>query len=226
MVGRLVEQEQVGRLNEELAQGDATTLTAGEDGDGLVRGRTAQRVHRLLQLGVNVPCACGVDLGLELAHLLHERVEVRIRVGHLFGDLVETGELGEGVGGPQAHVLDDGLGLIQNRLLHKNANRVSGGQASLAVGGLVESGHNLQDRGLTGPVGADHADLRSGEETHGHIVEDDLVTDGLAGLDHLINKLRHVTPFGWFGARKRARVSPIVATPDAATGRPARPAHR
>ena len=38
VVGGLVEQEQVGLLQQQLAQGDATTLTTGEHGDVGVRG--------------------------------------------------------------------------------------------------------------------------------------------------------------------------------------------
>ena len=220
VVGGLVEQEQVGRLDEQFAQGDAAALAAGQDGDGLVRGRAAQRVHRLVQLGVDVPRAGGIDLGLQLAHLLHEGVEVRVRVRHLLGDLVEAGELAEDPGGAQAHVLDDGLVLVQDGLLHEDADAVAGGQAGLAVARLVQSGHDLEDRGLAGAVGADHADLGSGVEGHGDVVEDDFVSDGLAGLDHLIDKLRHVSPFGvgccapaWAGALSQSMVPTRRRTP-------------
>ena len=213
VVGGLIEQEQIGCLDEELAQRDTATLTARQDRDRLVRRGAAQGVHRLVELGVDIPGIGGVDLGLQLAHLIHESIEVGVRVRHLFGDLVKAGELAENVGGAQAHVLDDGLRLIEDGLLHEDADRVAGGQTSLAVGRLIESGHDLQDRGLTGTVGADHADLGAREERHGDIVEDDLVTNGLASLDHLINKLRHVTPFGWFGARPRARVPPYGTDP-------------
>ena len=213
VVGRLVEEQQVGRLDEELAQRDAAALATRQDGDRLIRRRTAQRVHRLIELRVDVPRVGSIDLGLQLTHLVHQGIEVGVRVGHLFGDLIEAGKLGEDVGRAQTHVFDDGLRLVQDRLLHENADRVAGRQASLAIAGLVQAGHDLQDRGLAGAIGTDHADLGSREEGHGDIVEDDLVTDSLASLDHLINKLRHVTPFGWFGARTRARVPPYRSDP-------------
>ena len=219
VVRGLVEQQQVGSLNEELAQRHAAALTAGEDGHRLVRRRAAQRVHRLIKLRVDVPRVGGVDLSLELTHLLHQGVEVGVRIRHLFRDLIEAGELAEDVSGTQSHVFNDGLGLVENGFLHEDADRVAGGQASLAVAGLIQASHNLQDRGLTGTVRADHTDLSAREEAHGDIVEDDLVTDGLASLDHLINKLRHVTPFGWFGARPRARV-PSYGTDPARAGEP------
>ena len=93
VVGGLVEQQQVGLLQQQLAQRDAAALTTGEDGDVGVRRRAAQGVHGLLELGVEVPRVGGVDGLLQLAHLGHQRVEVGVRVGHLGGDLVVAVEL-------------------------------------------------------------------------------------------------------------------------------------
>jgi hypothetical protein len=50
VVGGLVEQQQVGRLEQQLAQRDPAALTTGELGDVGVRRRAAQRVHRQLEL--------------------------------------------------------------------------------------------------------------------------------------------------------------------------------
>ena len=65
VVGRLVEQQQVRLGQQEPAQRDPATLTAGEVRDGLVGRRAAQRVHRLLQLRVDVPGVGGVELLLQ-----------------------------------------------------------------------------------------------------------------------------------------------------------------
>ncbi len=78
VVGGLVQQQQVGLLQQQLAQRDTAPLTAGEVGDLLIAGRAAQRVHRLLELGVQIPAVGCVDLRLEPAHLLHQRIEVGI----------------------------------------------------------------------------------------------------------------------------------------------------
>jgi hypothetical protein len=69
VVGGLVEQQQVGRLEQQLAQRDPAALTTGELGDVGVRRRAAQRVHRQLELRVDVPRVGVVELLLELAHL-------------------------------------------------------------------------------------------------------------------------------------------------------------
>ncbi len=70
MVGRLVQQQQVGLVEQQLAQRDAAALAAGEFCHvGIVR-RAAQRVHRLVDLAVEIPEARGLDLVLQLGHLV------------------------------------------------------------------------------------------------------------------------------------------------------------
>ena len=61
VVRRLVQQQQVGRLDEELAQRHAAALTTGEDRHRLVRRGAAQGIHRLIELRVNVPGISGVN---------------------------------------------------------------------------------------------------------------------------------------------------------------------
>ncbi len=60
VVGGLVEQQQVGRLQQQLAERDPAALTTGELGHVGVRRRAAQRVHGQFELGVDVP---GVERG-------------------------------------------------------------------------------------------------------------------------------------------------------------------
>src|SRR5699024_9828702 len=56
------------------------------------------------------------------------------------------------------------------------------------------------DGGLAGAVGADHADLRARVEAHGHVIEDDLVAHGLAGLVHGVDEFSQlVFLFGGLG---------------------------
>ena len=87
VVRGLVEQQEVGLLQQQLAERDAALLTAGEELDLGVARRGAQRVHRLLELRVEVPAVGGVDLVLQLRHLGAERVVVGVGVGVLLADL-------------------------------------------------------------------------------------------------------------------------------------------
>ena len=191
MVGGLVEQQQVGGLEQQLAQGHAAALTAGEHvhrhiGIGQLKG-----IHGLAELGVDIPAVSGVDLVLQAAHLGHEGVHVAIGVAHLHRDLVEALDLGDHVGKSEADVLDDGLVLIQRRLLLQDAHRVAGRELGVTVGDLLETGHDLEQRGLAHAVGAHDADLGTGIERQGHVVEDDLVAMRLARLIHLVDELCH-----------------------------------
>ncbi len=188
MVGRFVEQQQVGGFKQQLAQRHATALTTGAHGNRGVRVRTLQCVHGLLELGIDVPAVGRVDLVLELAHFLHQRVEVRVRIGHLLADLVEAFHLRGDFAECQSDVLADGLGVVQRRLLLQDADGVAGGQGGFAVGDGVEAGHDFQQRGLAHAVRADDADLRARQEAQGHVVEDHAVAVGLASLDHLVNE--------------------------------------
>ena len=70
MVGRLVEQQQLGLFEQQAAERDAAALAARELVDVGVVGRAAQRVHRLLDLAVEVPQALGLDLVLQPRHLV------------------------------------------------------------------------------------------------------------------------------------------------------------
>ena len=113
VVGGLVEQQQVGLLQQQLAQRDAALLTTGEVRDGRRPAAGAQRVHRLLELGVEVPRVGGVDLLLQRAHLGEQRVEVGVGVGHRGRDLVEAVDLRLDRADALLDVLEHGLGLVE-----------------------------------------------------------------------------------------------------------------
>src|SRR5690606_24936164 len=78
VVGGLVEQEQVGLLQQQLAERHAATLTTGEVVDQDVRRRAPQRVHRLVEPTVEVPRVRVVQVGLQVAHLGEQGVEVGV----------------------------------------------------------------------------------------------------------------------------------------------------
>ena len=145
VVGRLVEEQEVGLAQEQLAQGDAATLTTGEHRDVGVRRRAAQGVHRLLELGVQIPRVGVVDLLLKGAHLGHQLVEVGVGLGHLGGDLVEPVDLGLDLAEALLDIAEHGLGLVQRGLLEQDADAVTRGEARLSVRGLVEPRHDLED---------------------------------------------------------------------------------
>ena len=188
VVGRLVEQQQVGLGQQQLAQRHAAPLATGQVGDRLVGRRAAQRVHRLLELRVEVPGVGGVDLLLQLAHLLHQLVGVV--GGHQLGDLVVPVELR--LDRPRPPRRSRGRSSSRRAAAPaEDADRGAGREEGVAVVGLVEPGHDLQDARLAGPVRTDDADLRAGKEVQGDVVEDDLVAVRLADLLHRVDEFGH-----------------------------------
>ena len=87
MVGGLVQQQQVGLFQQGHAQGHPPPLAAGKLADRGVVGRQHQGVAGDVHHAVQLPAIAGVDLLLEPAHLVHQLVEVvvRLRVGHPAG---------------------------------------------------------------------------------------------------------------------------------------------
>ena len=71
VVGGLVEQQQVWSLEQQLAQSHTAALATGAHVHWGIWVRALQSVHRLLELGVEIPTVGGVDFGLQLAHLFH-----------------------------------------------------------------------------------------------------------------------------------------------------------
>ena len=128
---------------------------------------------------------------LQLPHFLHELVGVV--GGHLLGDLVEAVQLLLDLPETLLHVAEDGLLLVQRRLLLKDADGGAGGEYRVAVVGVLQPGHDLQNCRLPRTVRTDHADLRPRQEVQRHVLEDDLVAVGLPDLLHAVDELRHDT---------------------------------
>ena len=191
VVGGLVEKEQVRRLKQQAAQRHAASLAAGELGHRGVRVWALQGVHGLRELGVQIPAVCGVNLVLETAHLSHEGVKVRVGARHLLADLVEAVDLGNHVREGHLDVLAHGLVLVEGRLLLQEPHRIARRKARLAVGDVLEAGHDLEERRLAHAVGAHHTNLGTGIDAHRDVVEDDLLAHDLAGLVHLVHELCH-----------------------------------
>ena len=83
VVGRLVEQEQVGVLEQQPAERHAALLAAGQGRDVGVVGRAAQGVHRDVDVALEVPRVGGVDPVLEGGLLGADGLVVGVRVGPL-----------------------------------------------------------------------------------------------------------------------------------------------
>ena len=192
VVSGLVEQQQVGLLQQQLAQSNSPFFAAREVCHHLVARRAPQRVHRLLELRVEIPSVLRVELFLQRPHLGKQGIKVGVGVSHGERDFVKAVQLVGETAHAVLHILKHGFRLVELGLLHEDSDRVARAQPRLAVRGGVEPRHDLYYRGLTRAIRADHADLRTREERHCDVIEDDLVADRLAGADHGVDEFGHV----------------------------------
>ena len=120
MVGRLVKQQQIRSFQQQLAQCHTTAFTTGAYRYRSIRIRALQSIHSLLKLRIKIPTVCSVDIVLQLAHLIHQSIEIGIRIGHLFANLIETSHLFSDLAERHLDVLANSLGVIQRWFLLQN----------------------------------------------------------------------------------------------------------
>ena len=163
MVGRLVEQQQIGPLQEKPAQCYPAPLAARQIGDLGVARRAAQRVHRDLYGAVEVPGSRLLDLFLQFALLGDQRIHFGFR--EVFGkpraDRLETVEQCLGLGEALDDIAKDVLCRIERRLLRQIADPRPLSRPSLAGKLALVAGHDPQQGRFAGAVGPQHADLGS-----------------------------------------------------------------
>ncbi|OPZ82777.1 MAG: hypothetical protein BWY76_02606 [bacterium ADurb.Bin429] len=171
MIRRLVEQEDVRLGEEQPAERHAAPLAAGEDVYRRVARRAAQRVHRDFQPLIQVPRIEFINLFLQLALLLDERVNIRVVIAEGRADgVVARHHVHNRLHRLLHHLLHRLLG-IQSRLLLQQPHRVTLGEIHLAGVVLVHPRHDAQQRGFPRAVQPEHADLRPVVKAEGDIAQ-------------------------------------------------------
>ena len=187
VVGRLVEQQQVGLAEQQRAERDAALLAARELGDIGVARRAAERFHRHLDLRFEIPQVLAVDHVLELGGLVGGLVRV---VHHQLVVAIDDVLLFLDAGHDVAEHVER---RIELRLLRQVADPGAIGRPGLAGELGVDAGHDAQQRRFARAVGAEHADLGVGVEAQMDVVEHLLAAGiGLRHSVHVIDELaRH-----------------------------------
>ena len=187
VVRRLVEQQHVGLLQQQAAQGHAAALAAREVLHRFVGVGTPQGVHRSLQHAVQFPAVALVDLLVQLSLALDQpghRVVVH-RFAQLFVDLLVLLQQRHGRRAALLDDLADRLRVVEPGFLFEVTHRVTRREDHFAVEILVDSGDDLHQGRLTRAVQADDADLGAVEKREVDVVEHPfLVGEGLAYADH------------------------------------------
>ena len=145
MVGRLVEQQQIGTSEEQPAERHSPALSTRQPGDVGVSGGETQRVHGDLERAIEVPRPGGVDAVLQLGLLGEELVEVGVGGAHRLADLLVTVEQRPDLGHPFGDVAEYVLGGVERRFLGEEAHAEAGRETGLAGEAVVLSGHDAQE---------------------------------------------------------------------------------
>ena len=164
VVGGLVEQEDVGTLEQHSAERHPPALAAGEGADvGLAWGQP-HGVHGNLDPAVEVPAPSGLDgilhVGLfleQLVHLVGIRPLAQPRV-----DLIKPVEVVPHCGHGLFDVAANVPAWVERRLLGHIADRGPRRRSRCADEVLVEPCHNPQERAFARSVPPDDADLAPG----------------------------------------------------------------
>ena len=213
VVGRLVEQQQVGVAEEEPGECHATLLPAGQLRDVGVVGRAAQGVHRDVDVALEVPGIGRGDLVLEGRLLGADLLVVGVGVGPGGHDRVVLVDEGLDLGHAVHDVALDVLGRVELGLLAQVADGEAGRQPRLAGEPVVEPGHDPEEGGLAGAVRADDADLGARVERDRDVLEDRLVRRVVPG-----ELVRRVDEFVGHRSRVAARLAIVDRSRPCAPG--------
>ncbi len=161
MVGRLVEQEHIGRADEKFREGQARALAAGEGLDVLLPRFAAEADPEERRFELVLPgIATGeIEFVLDVLVFLEDFFQSIaggighgvLDVAHLMGEAVELGEC-------QLGFIDDSVGGIEDGILGKDAELDGAGDGNVATVSGELAGKELEKAGLAGAVGADEAD--------------------------------------------------------------------
>ena len=164
MVGGLVEEQDVGLLQQESAQGHAATLASREVAHRRFAIGTVECVHGAFQFVVKFPSIVLLDEFGQLALACNQFVEVGVGLGKLVIDLLVFFEDIDDFLHTFFYHLANGLVVVELRLLVEHADRIAGREDHLAVIGFLLARDDAQQGGFACTVEADDADFGAIEE--------------------------------------------------------------
>ena len=191
VVGRFVEQKDIGILQQQAAQRHAALFTTGDDGNGRIPRRAPQGIHRHLKLGVKIPCTFRIHELLHLPLAFDEFIHfLRLHgLGEFGVDLFELLDQINKLLRPFLHDFTDGPHFVDQRFLLQITDGIAGSQHSLSFKGLIHARKDLQQRRFARSVQAEDADLRAVEIGKGNIFQHFTLPMTLGHADHGINNL-------------------------------------
>ena len=185
MVGRLVKQQQLRLIEQQAAKCDATAFATGQFCHVSIVRRTAQRVHRLVDLAIEIPQARRLDLVLQSGHLIGGVVRI---IHRQFVIAIEDSLL---LGDAQHDVFAHALVGFEMRLLLEIANPRALGDPRFPGIFLVDACHDPQQGRFSGAIDTEHADFRIGVERQMDVIED--LAIGRIGFGQTLHEIDELT---------------------------------
>jgi hypothetical protein len=171
VVRRLIEEQQVRVRKKQPTKSHPALLSTGQRADRRVVGRTAQSVHRDLDVALDVPRPRRVDLVFQRGLLGTDGLVVGIRVGPLGHDRVVLLDQAVDLAHAVEDVLLDGLLCVELGLLAEVANGEAGRQPRFAVVAVIEPRHDPQEARFARSIGPDNPDLGARIERYRDVLE-------------------------------------------------------
>ena len=195
MVSGLVEQQHVGFFQQNPAERHAPLLTARKIRHLRFSRREAKRIHRDLDLPVQLPQIRRVDLLLHAALIVEQLFHLYVAhwIRKLHRDLLELSEQIALRLHRFFHVLEYVLRRIELRHLRQVGDSRALVRPCLTLKVVVHSGHDAEQRGFSRAIRAKHADLGAGIKRQPDAAQDlPRWRDDLAQVLHYVDELwRH-----------------------------------
>src|SRR6266550_5959809 len=192
MVRRLVEEEHIRLLQQRSAQRYAPLFSTRELGHISISGWKTQRIHRDLDLPIQLPRVHRVDFFLHLGLLIEQlrHLLIRHRLGELVRYLLEFLEEIERRLHRDIDVLLYVLRRIELRFLGQISDACTFVRPRFALKVMIHARHDAEQRRFAGAVGAEDTDLGAGikrqPDTAQYLPR---WRDDLAQVFHYINEL-------------------------------------
>ena len=187
VIGRLVEQENVGLLQKQTAQSHAAAFTAGKNVNNLLRRRAAERVHRKFKVVIKIPRIKRVKPVLQFRLPRTQFIKIRIGVAERFVYFVELRKQIRNFFYALAHNLAHSLSRFKLRLLLQITDCVPRRKRSLSGIVRVDSRKNLKQTGLSRAVRPDNADFCAVKIRNADVFKNDFGAVCAAHVVHCVN---------------------------------------
>ena len=205
VVGRLIEQEDIGLLQKQTTEGNASAFTTREILDNRILIGATKRIHRATELLVEIPSIALVKLLLKLTLTSNKRIEIGIRISKRLVDFIKLSQhIHDGLH-TFLHHFANGFLRVELRILLQISHRIPGREYYISLVVMLYTCNNLKQSRFAGTIHTDNTYFCAIKKGEVDVVEDFLLRgERLAHTHHRENDFFIVCHiFVNFGAKIR-----------------------